>query len=397
MYGQLVFYGSGFEITFMIALHGSIGGRWRAEPFVARTTTAADRPAAMRQQEALLLREASAATPSGFRCYLAADGVPRDSLGQSPVIPLPSQMGYVDDGDIIRVEPVAGRMSVLYRKCSSSNAVFLTERCNCHCLMCPQPPKKADDSHWTQVWLEAIPLMSSDTAQLGITGGEPTVHPEGLLDVLVACREHLPRTAIHVLSNGRMCNYLSLCRRVSEVQHPNLVFGIPLYGDLPSVHDFIVQVGGAYDQTVRGIMNLRRWGLRVELRTVILRQNMDRLAAFARFVGRNLPFVEHVAFMGLELMGLARARESALWAEPATYQEGLKSAIEELDCRGIPVSIYNHPLCVLEEALRPFARQSISDWKTEYYAVCEECGERAACGGVFESAKVKLANLVCPP
>jgi hypothetical protein len=56
-------------------------------------------------------------------------------------------MGYLSEGDIVRISPRAGQLVVLYRRNSRSNSMLLTERCNSFCVMCSQPPKRADDSH----------------------------------------------------------------------------------------------------------------------------------------------------------------------------------------------------------------------------------------------------------
>ena len=56
-----------------------------------------------------------------------------------------------------------------------------------------------------------------------------------------------------------------------------------------------------------------------------------------------------------------------------------------LAARGVPVSVYNHQLCTVPEAIWRFCRQSISDWKNEYLPICEPCGVRETCGGFFTS------------
>ena len=43
-------------------------------------------------------------------------------------------------GDIVRLDIKRKRVIRLYHNGSNSNAIFLTERCNSNCLMCPQPP-----------------------------------------------------------------------------------------------------------------------------------------------------------------------------------------------------------------------------------------------------------------
>ena len=54
-----------------------------------------------------------------------------------------------------------------------------------------------------------------------------------------------PNTALHMLSNGRLFNYLTLCREIAAIDHPDLMIGIPLYSDIPHRHDFVVQADGA--------------------------------------------------------------------------------------------------------------------------------------------------------
>ncbi|RYD39556.1 MAG: His-Xaa-Ser system radical SAM maturase HxsC, partial [Verrucomicrobiaceae bacterium] len=111
---------------------------------------------------------------------------------------------------------------------------------------------------------------------------------------------------------------------------------------------------------------------------------------------RNLLFVDHVALMGLELTGFARANLDRIWIDPADYQSELVEAVGILDRAGMNVSIYNSQLCVLDRSLRPFARRSISDWKNEYMPECEGCDAKAACGGFFSSAKLRYSRAIQP-
>ena len=378
----------------MLQLHGQSPDTWRGEPFVARVTTNPDRPAVVRDKEVLLAGAEAAGRTNGFRACLCS--APHSDSPAPSTLRLPAELEYLDDGDVVRVSPMAGDISVLYRKSSRSNTILLTERCNCNCIMCPQPPRSVDDLGWAESWLQAIPLMDVETGELGISGGEPTLAPGLLLKAMRACKNYLPRTALHVLSNGRMFNYVSLCRDVAGLRHPDLMIGIPLYCDLAHMHDFIVQTQGAFDQTIRGLMNLARYAVPLELRIVVIRQNVNRLAAWARFVARNLPFVCHVALMGLEPMGYADVNFGALWPSPDSCRHQLREAVEVLSVAGMNVSIYNYPLCLLDRNLWPFARKSISDWKTEYLPVCDECEARAGCGGLFASAVKVCAEEIRP-
>ncbi len=380
----------------MIKLHARLGKRRDAEPFVARVARGSLSRSPDREREVLFVDRGESLIP-GYRAYLEAGGRDESLLPGNPELwPIPEPLHHLSDGDIIRISPRSGELWVMYRRASAFNSMLLTEQCNSYCLMCSQPPKAGDDSYLVRAYLEAIPLMSPDTCELGITGGEPTLLSEGLLEVIRTCKECLPDTALHMLSNGRLFNYLTLCREIAAIGHPDLMIGIPLYSDLPHRHDFVVQADGAFDQTIRGMMNLARCGVSVEIRMVLHRETVDRLQQFARFVARNLPFVDHMALMGLEMMGFVRMNLDALWIDPADYQAQLRLAVAHLQQHGLNVSIYNHQLCVLDRQLWPVARKSISDWKNEYLDECHGCTVQDRCGGFFASSSVRHSDHIRP-
>ena len=233
--------------------------------------------------------------------------------------------------------------------------------------------------------LKLIRLIHPSAQELGITGGEPTLLGEGLLEVLRACKTSLPTTSLHMLSNGRLFCYDALAKAVADVQHSDLMIGIPLYSDVPAEHDYVVQCRGAFEQTVRGLHNLGRFGVPVEIRVVIHRTTYARLPQLAEFLYRNFTFASQIALMGLEITGYTVPNLEALWIDPVEYQAQLETATLFLAGRGMQVSIYNHQLCTVPERLWPYCRKSISDWKNEYLPACEPCGVRDGCGGFFTS------------
>jgi len=301
-------------------------------------------------------------------------------------VSLQAEFAYLEPGDILRVNPAAQQVNVLYRRNSASNSLLFTERCNSLCLMCSQPPRDVDDRYLVDEILEAIPLMDPDTAEIGITGGEPTLRFAEFLAVMEALRTHLPTTAVHVLTNGRLFAYPMAAARLKAVSPTDLMLGVPVYSADPERHEFVVQAKGAFDQTIRGLLSLARVGVPVEIRCVIHRQTYEGLPQLAEFIARNLPFAAHVALMGLEPMGHVKMNLEALWIDPVDYQHELDAAVRTLDRAGLRVSVYNHQLCTLDRGLWPFAVQSISDWKNIYHEECEGCTVQAKCPGFFASS-----------
>jgi His-Xaa-Ser system radical SAM maturase HxsC len=262
--------------------------------------------------------------------------------------------------------------------------------------MCSQPPKEADDSYIVDELLAAIPLFDPGTREIGLTGGEPTLLGERLLELLRCFRNYLPTTAIHVLSNGRRFTDDAYVTRIAALKVRDLMFGIPLYADVSDIHDYVVQSRGAFDETIRGMLNLKRAGVQVELRFVIHRDTYARLPQFAEFVTRNLRFVDHVALMGLEPIGFAKANAKTLWIDPVEYQVELQHAVHTLAAARLRTSIYNHQLCITAQDLWPYAQRSISDWKNEYLPDCDGCTVKHKCGGFFSSGRAMHSSHIRP-
>lgn len=293
----------------------------------------------------------------------------------------------IEVGDVVLVNP-NGSVHTLYRTKSPHNSLFITDRCNSNCLMCSQPPRNKDDLDF-YYWVNSnlIKMIPPSIQELGITGGEPTLLGNRLIDLFELIKSNLPTTDIHILTNGRSFAWHNIPRSIAQVNNPKMVFGIPLYSDYYADHDYVVQAKGAFTQTVLGFHNAARYGLRVELRIVLHRLTKDRLVPLAKFIYKNLPFVEHVAFMGLEYTGYTPKNSELLWIEPSDYSDQLEESILYLDLMGVNVSIYNLQHCLLKPSLWRFTRNSISDWKREYLDECSKCSQLKDCGGVFATSK----------
>jgi His-Xaa-Ser system radical SAM maturase HxsC len=361
----------------------TVGREVSERPFIGRICERMDAPQAHRGQEILRVPSSRVAVSPGFLAYL---------FDRRPAIPpernafvLPPDFQYLRDGDIVRIDASTCAISTVYRMGSPSNSLLVTERCNNRCLMCSQPPTERVDALLMDEVRQVVPLISPDTREIGVNGGEPGLLGPKLIELLEMLKAHLPRTAVHILSNGRPFSDRALAMVLAQVRHPDVMVGVSIHSDLPEEHDYIAQARGAFDEAVRGILNLKQAGIRVEIRFVIHAQTSARLPEFAEFVARNLLFVDHVALMGMEIEGFARDNLDALWIDPLDYGTELMRAVRHLVRSGSRVSIYNLPLCVLPDELHPFARQSISDWKTMYLDQCGECQRREGCCGLFAS------------
>jgi His-Xaa-Ser system radical SAM maturase HxsC len=249
----------------------------------------------------------------------------------------------------------------------------------------------------TQVRLAtAAALLDPVTETIGFTGGEPLLDWSRFIAVLAAMRDRLPETAVHVLTNGRAFASDDVASAWAAVGHKRLSAGIPLYSAVDHLHDYVVQAGGAFDDTVLGILRLKDKGQRVEVRVVLHGVTAPRLRDTCAWLARNLPFVDHVALMGLENTGFVLANQALLWIDPLDYQADLACGVDMLRAAGVNVSIYNLPLCLLDRSVWDVAVQSISDWKNAYLRECEDCAVRSRCAGFFSSGRPRVSRGIRP-
>lgn len=387
----------------MLKLRGKVQARnaTSQEPRLVHVTRKQDLSVALRRKTALLLKgediqaltTAFAATlrasPFGAVLLCGSDEelalLEKVASEVADVFMLPTDYAYLEEGDIVRLNPAAQHIASLFRKSAPNNAILLTERCNHLCLMCSQPPKSADDSWRMDDAFALLRMMPVGTPTIGFTGGEPTTYGDRFIELIEAARRNLPGTALDVLTNGRSFKNEEYAAKLGRVGHPDLQLGIPLYSDDPVRHDYVVQSKGAFDETVQGILNLKRHGVRVEIRVVVHQQTLPRLVQTCEFIARNLLFVDHVALMGLEITGYARANLGILWADPQKYRDTLSGAVEVLRTYGMHCSVYNHQLCLVNHDVEPVYRKSISDWKNEFLPQCNECARKSECGGFFST------------
>ena len=287
------------------------------------------------------------------------------------------------DGDIVAIYP-NGKINVVYEINSDHNSLFLTERCNANCIMCPQPPDNKSKDNFEQA-LRILSLLDKRTRHLGITGGEPTLLGDSLFQIIETVKRKFPKTSLTLLTNAIKLSDYNYAKNFAKINHPDLLIDVPLYSDTDSEHDKIIRAKG-FNKTVHGIYNLAKLRQKVGIRIVIHKLNYRRLPQIAEFIYRNFPFVVHIAFMQMELTGYANVNFENLWIDPYDYNSELEEAINILFNRDLNVSIYNSQLCVLPENLRDFARQSISTWKNIYLPLCEKCKIKSSCPGFFESS-----------
>ena len=253
--------------------------------------------------------------------------------------------------------------------------------------MCCQPPKRYDDIDMLyNINVRRILSAPTNIKHIGITGGEPTLLGDKLIQLIQLIRKELPNTLIHILTNGRLFSDAEFASSIVTSGNGMLSFGVPLHSDYENDHNTIAGNKNAFAETIYGLYNLAMNAAPIEIRIVINKKNYQRLPNISQFILKNLSFVSWVSFMGMERIGFAESRADSIWIEPVSYKSYLTDACDLLSMAGYDVRIYNIPLCLLPVKAYHYTYQSISEWKKYYLSDCKDCMMKENCCGLFSTS-----------
>ena len=277
-----------------------------------------------------------------------------------------------------------GKNHLLFRIENRELTFFITSKCNHRCIMCPQQ-LDIDPIDNDLIIQRVIDNLDYDILDgICFTGGEPLLKMQLIEQVVQKTPEHVDIT---ILTNG------SIMPSEIILKSLRVKLCVPLYAPYDVLHNKMTGSGSFY-KVVENLMKISKYETLIELRFVMTKFNYCCLEEYARFVWRNLPFVQDVAFMGMELTAEAHKNKDKLWINPEEYIKPLEKAVSYLDCCGVTTWIYNLPFCLFDEPYRRFLVKSISPWKIKYLPKCESCNMKAECGGMFFSAVSELKDIV---
>lgn len=269
-------------------------------------------------------------------------------------------------------------------------------RCNNLCAFCVQGDKreKLPAKPWDELRASLADGRRSGAVGVVVTGGEPTLHAEILRIVREA--KKLGYETIQVQSNGRAFCYEKFCR--SMISAGVNEFGPSLHGSRPEIHDFLTGSPGSFLQTVSGIRNLKRLGVRVITNTVITKPNYRDLPDIARLLASL--GVDQFQFAYMHLTGRAGDNKTWLAARKTLIAPFVKKALDVGIRAGRRVMTEAIPYCFMggyedcvAEAIIPDTKIFDAETTIEDYTKtrrdegktkgppCRECRYAAPCEG----------------
>jgi len=271
--------------------------------------------------------------------------------------------------------------------------------CNNHCKFCVQGNKRSLLPDKTTDEIKAIlkDCHYDDFEGVVFTGGEPTIRKD-ICD-LVQFANLLGFKVIQMQTNGRLFSYMDFCNKIIKAGATE--FSPAVHGHDESTHDFLTNVKGSFNQTMKGIENLKKLGQRVITNTVITSRNYEYLPeiakllveldvdqfqfAFVHIVGTTVlnadwivprkKEVMHFVKEGLEI-GIKAGKRVMTEAIPYCFMQGYHDYIAE---RVIPsTKVFDHELIVED-----FKESRVTEGKRKG-PNCNKCGYTGVCEGPWK-------------
>lgn len=176
----------------------------------------------------------------------------------------------------------------------------VTWRCNYRCTFCDLPDRARGDPPLATLVERLTAIAASGALAVGLTGGEPLLHPQ-LFEVIAAARRL--GLLVHLNSNGSRLTEAAVAPLLASGLHS---INLSLDGATAATHDALRRVPGSFAQierTVRALLAARRRGSpRLALVMAVGAENAGEVAPFlavARAWGVDgAGFLPHHEFVG---------------------------------------------------------------------------------------------------
>lgn len=260
---------------------------------------------------------------------------------------------------------------------SAPITIFLniTNRCNLGCRHCLASSGGLQENELsTEEWIGLIRRMGElGVWYVTVTGGEPFARPD-IFVLLDALQEQ--RCVLAINTNGTLIDE-SVAARLAGFRWLKSV-NVSLDGSRREIHEAL-RGPGSFDRAIRGIQNLKRHNLPVNVSSTVSRLNihdLEEIVSFSQDLG-----VGGVGLMRLEPVGRAVAEWQALDLTPVETGE------------------VTFRLARLRERYDGFVKSTYLDWLDMYHATPDPDDKAAHllnCSAAWESCIIQADGTLSP-
>lgn len=277
--------------------------------------------------------------------------------------------------------------------------------CNNNCRFCVQ----ADNKKFANKSADEIKQSLHDAKSEGctgvvFTGGEFTLRSDSLS--LVHYAKNLGFSTIQLQSNGRLFSDVGYTKKMIAAGATE--FSPALHGYTAEIHDYLTRAPGSFDQTIKGIKNLRALNQYILVNSVIVKPNYRYAPQLAKLLSSLK--VDQFQFAFVHAMGNAGLYSDAMIPHKTLVIPYLKKGIDIAVAHGIQVMVEAVPFCLMQgyekyvsELYIPFTRieekdRVIADFKESKkqskikFPQCRECKYELICEGPWKEYPAKFGS-----
>lgn len=260
--------------------------------------------------------------------------------------------------------------------------ICLWNRCNNNCLMCSNPDDSwRKENYGYKYIVRRLSTMRGSIANMTITGGEPTIHPD-FLRIVDFLKIAFPDARFDLLTNGRRFYYPMFARKCLELKRINIA--ISLNGYNARTHDRITSTKGSFRQTIRGLRNIMKYkseGQSLEIRAIITRMSCAYVHRILSFIREEFPRADRVVLVFMEIEGMAKKnieKVGITYTQWAAFMPEVQSRIKEFS----DIRFYHFPLCTMQPELWKYVWRTLPEEEIAFAEGCNSCWCKKYCLGI---------------
>lgn len=253
-----------------------------------------------------------------------------------------------------------------------TNNITLNCKCNNDCFFCSC---HTEEKNFGEVMLEISHLKKKGHKSVIFSGGEPLIRKDIINLIMYAKKSGMDK--IHIVTNGRMLHYNGFVKKIIEAGANS--FSILLIHTDPNTNDNITKCPKSLQQTLDGILNLKKFKVPIQINIPIIKQNSQNL----------IKLLELAKSLGVDslIFSLIYTKDNMNMPYISDLNRTLSRVLDLGKRNNISVSIKDLPLCNSGGIYRYNAEevglcftQSANKSKAEQ---CRFCKFEDKCNGIF--------------
>src|SRR3989338_4099857 len=215
--------------------------------------------------------------------------------------------------------------------------------CNQRCVFCSNPPKSGELG-FEEAKRHMLRMKEEGVTDLMITGGEPTLKKD--LREIIQLAEDMNFKEITIQTNGSTLHTEEMVKMLYPFRH-NLKVNVSFHASDRKIFSDLSQAPHTYDNTLKSLENLGKYGIPTNITIVIQKANYMSLKSHIKFLRKSYPFITHFSFNFIDPIFNAWKNK---WTVPtlAESEKSIHECFDYITKENCSFRIEKMPLCYLD-------------------------------------------------